>query len=146
MSDEGREGGAGEGGAERRAPPLVRASLNFLPAMRACGGKHPVLYVVVCVGRAHGEWFMLGRAYWKMRTATEHRNCTRLRRRSTCKDCIRGRKTESLKRHAHLSLRHHYRLLPLAERMNERIIAEMKDQLIKPRFLSKYNYYHYLFQ
>ena len=58
MSDEGREGGAGEGGAERRAPPLVRASLNFLPAMRACGGKYPVLYVVVCVGRAHGEWFM----------------------------------------------------------------------------------------
>ena len=97
VSDEGREGGAGEGGAERRAPPLVRASLNFLPAMRACGGKYPVLYVVVCVGRAHGEWFMLGRAYWKMRTATEHRNCTRLRRRSTCKDCIRGRKTESLK-------------------------------------------------
>ena len=24
---------------------------------------------------------------WKMRAATEHRNCTRLRRRSTCKDC-----------------------------------------------------------
>lgn len=29
VSDEGREGGAGEGGAERRAPPLV-LFLNFL--------------------------------------------------------------------------------------------------------------------
>ena len=70
---------------------------------------------------------------WKMRTATEHRNCTRLRRRSTCKDCIRGRKTESLKRHAQLSLRHHYRLLPLAER----IIAEVKESTHQAKILVK---------
>ena len=47
MSDEGREGGAGEGGAERRAPPLVvRASLNL--HVSQLGGTNCSLHVVKC--------------------------------------------------------------------------------------------------